>query len=765
MTTSPFRYLLFGPLLGLLLGTSTYAATYRKTAARNGGELSEIVVTAQHRVQRLKDVPLTVTVLQGGFLRRHHIVDFNDLALFTPGFVSAPNYGYIRNSSIRGISNNQFGFADDPSIAEFVDGVYQGRGGTGMMVNALYDVSRVEVIKGPQATLFGQSSIAGAISVIDNQPSDTFNATADLGFGERNRGALQSAVNLPVTKNWAVRIAEDLEHEDGYIKNLNGGPNLEPLDIRAARIISRYSGFENVDVSLKVDYERRKQSGNVLQAAGLPDFTTESTLIGSQAFSNFSIYDIVGTIKASLEPDLTLTSNTSWRRVDNQYVEDYDGVAAVVAGPYYQQSDDGLFQQDLLLNWRPSRKLTLIAGGSYFHENLTAEVNNWVDGNPNFTGFAFTGSPTPGLLPGDYTDAFNEAGNLYGTFHGYSIFIDGTSALTDTVSVDVGVRYNSNTKSYTQDIANPATAAVNAGKIFAGAYYNWGYWTSHPITSDKTWVNTSGRAALTWKLSPNDSAYVSWSQGWKAGGIDSFKIQWPNGVVPAGFNLFYGEDAAALGATPAVYNPEKNTSYELGLKGNTADRRFAYDLALYDYLYSNLQVSVQQGGSSIIENIGKATGRGVEIDLRLMPDEFWNVFVNGAYDYTNITEFSVQPAQVGQPLNEAPKFMGSAGAAYRFASPLSRADQITLSASATYRGRMRWDNQLTEAIPGYVLTNLRATYDFSDRRFAISVYADNAFDRFTYSRYEPATPFLFPVSSVSAIGYPRTIGVDFRKSW
>lgn len=737
------------------------------TADKNRtGQLEEVVVTAQRRAQPLQDVPLAVTVLQGQFLQKQHIVDFNDLALFTPNMVSAPNYGYIRDTSIRGISNNQFGFADDPSIAEFVDGIYQGRGGTGMMVDALYDVNRVEVVKGPQATLYGQSSIAGAINIIDNQPSTSgFNAYGDLGFGERDRIVLQGAVNLPISDDLATRIAEDVEHQNGFIRNLSGGPDLEPLDIRAVRFTTLYTGIDNVALSVKLDYERRKQSGTQYQAAGLPDFSTESSLVGSQAFSQFSIYDLVGTVKGSLSPNATLTANTSWRRVDNQYDEDYGAVAAIVAGPWYQQSADGLFQQDLIFNFQSDSHWTLVAGGSYFHEFVTAGVNNWVDGNPDFTGFAFTGVPTPGLLPDDYSDAFNEMGTLYGTFHGFSAFADGSAPLTDRLTLNVGVRYNSNTKNYTQDIPNPATAPINAGKIFAGAYYNWGYWTSQPITSEKTWVNTSGRAALTWKITPEMTAYGSWSQGWKAGGIDSFKIQWPGGVVPAGFNLFFGEDAAALGARPAVYNPEKNTSYEIGLKGEALEQTFGYDVDAYDYIYTDLQESVAEGGSSIIENVGRAIGRGVETDLRYVPTSAWTLFASAAYSFTRITSFSVLPDQVGQPLNMAPKYSGAAGISYRFNTPVFRSGHVELSMSENFRGRMRYNNQLFEAIPSYVLTNLRATYYFSGDQYSMSVFADNAFNRFTYSRYDPATPFLFPVTAVGAIGNPRTIGIDFGANW
>lgn len=728
-------------------------------------QLEDVVVIAQQRTQSAQEVPLSVTAISGEFIADHHLNDFSDLALFTPGFVSAPNYGYIRNSSIRGISNNQFGFADDPSIAMYVDGVYQGRGGSGMQVNALYDVDHVEVVKGPQATLFGRSSIAGAISTVTNQPSDHFEAIGDLGFGERDRVVARAVTNLPVSPDLAIRLAGDIEHENGYITNLSGGPDLRPQDIRAARINVQYKGIEGVTASIKMDYELRKQGGNVYQEVGLSNWSAESSLIGHQSYANFNIFDTVGTIKAVLSPTLTLTSQTSWRRVGNEYVEDYDALAAVVGGPYYQQTTDRLFQQDLRLNFDGGNRVTVVGGASYFHENLNGAVQNWVDGNPTFTGFAFTGVPTPGLLPSDYTNAFEETGTLAGTFHGYSAFADASVPLAEHVAFEAGVRYNSDTKTYEQDIPDPATLAVNAGKDFAGAYYNWGYWTSTPVASSRTWTDTSFRAALNWDISPDMTAYASWSQGWKAGGIDSFTVQFPNNVVPPGFNLFFGEDAAAVGGKPTVYNPEKSDSYEIGLKGKALEHHFGYTLAIYDFNYRDLQESVPQGGSSIIENIGKAEGRGAEAELRFLPGGGWELFANGAYNFTKILSFPQKPAQVGLPLNRAPEYMSAAGVSFTTPAPVSAGGTVTFGVSANYRSQFRTDNALVEGVDGYVLTNVRVTYANSSGKFSTSVFADNLFNRFNYNDYEPATPFLFPVSSVSELGNPRMIGIDFHVAW
>ncbi len=193
-------------------------------------DLAEVIVTSTYRAQRLIDVPLAIAAVESRELEAVHVKDFSDVALLVPNYVSGSNYGYLRNSSMRGISSNQYGFADESSIAMYVDGVFQGRATAGNSVNAIFDVDRVEVVKGPQASLFGHSAIGGAINVIRNQPTDEFTQSYEVGFGERNRVVARAVVNVPFTEHLAVRVSADSENQHGYVRNLNGG-ELEPLDI------------------------------------------------------------------------------------------------------------------------------------------------------------------------------------------------------------------------------------------------------------------------------------------------------------------------------------------------------------------------------------------------------------------------------------------------------------------------------------------------------------------------------------------------------
>lgn len=738
----------------LLLATSSTPSLAQATApavpAADDPGVEEIVVTAQLRREPLQDVPLSVTALTGDALRENNIENFADLAQLTPGFVSAPNYGFIRNSSMRGISNNQFGFADDPSIAVFTDGVYQGRGGTGSIVNALYDVERVEIIKGPQATLFGRSSIGGAINTILNQPvRGETSGSAELGLGERERLLARGTINVPLAPDLTLRVAGNYEHLDGYLKNLAGSARLAPLEIGAGRAILRYETTEGWDIALKGSYESRRQSGAVYQAVGLPEFIVSSTLRGRESFSDFDIYDGVLRVGRQLSDALAVTATTAYRDVKNRYIEDYDGQAAVIGGPYSQQSRDKLFQQDLILNAEVGR-FSGVAGGSYFTEKLRAGVQNFVDQT-----FAFTGTPAPGLAPRDYSQALFEAGRLRGRFDGWSVFADGTLEVVDRLKLTAGLRYNYDRKRYTQDIPDPATLPQSP-LVFAGAFYNWGYFTSVPITSRKSWRDLAFRAAVNYEPSRDINVYAAFNQGWKAGGIDSFKV-----VTPAPFPLFFGLDAAAAGGRPNVYNPEESDSYEAGVKARFLDRKLALNLAVYEFRYRDLQVSVPQGGSSVIANVGRARGRGVEGELRLVPAAWLDLFANGAYNDTEVTAFAEKPEQVGLPLNQAPKWTAAGGGT--ITAPLGAdAGSVALGATVSYRSRYRNDNALMLGVDDHTLTSARLTWTDASDRFSVEVFVDNLFDEVTYSRFNAATPFLFPVASRSVLGEPRTFGVNVR---
>jgi iron complex outermembrane receptor protein len=719
------------------------------------GQLADVIVTSTHRAERLIDAPLAISVVGESTLVDNHVKDFSDIALLVPNFVSGSNYGYLRNSSMRGISSNQYGFADESSIAMYVDGVFQGRATAGNAVNAVYDIERIEVVKGPQASLFGHSAIAGAINMIRNQPTDSLSQSYDVGLGERSRVLLRGVVNLPATDTLAVRFAVDSEHQDGYITNLNGG-KLEPLDVRAGRVIARYTGIENLEASFSADYEERFQNGSTHAVVGLPDFTADITTVGDENYANFYIFDGGLNLKYHFTPSFTLTSDTTFRKVANAYIEKYDGLATVVAGPYSQSSTDRLVQQDFKLVYQEARTAA-IGGLSIFDEHLTGFIGNWVDHT-----FAFTGKPATNLVPNDYSQAFFEDGYFKGHFSGWSAFLDGTVPLprVDRLTATATIRYNYDRKGYTLDLPDPSTLPENVGKPFAGAYYNWGFFTSPPVELAHSWSNVSFRGALNFSIDERNVLYAQYSQGWKAGGIDTFRVANADSTyVP-----FLGMNATAHGATPNAYGPEASDNYELGLKGDVLERRLTYALDAYYFTYRDLQVPVYQSGGAVIKNIGAAEGRGLEVDAKYSPSEHWALFANGAYNYTRILRYEANATQVGLPLVQSPKLTSAAGTTYTTAA-FGGGSRAFIGASLSQRGGFRTDTATTDTVDGYVLYNARIGYISASGRYTTKVFVDNIANKYTYSRFEQVTPFVYPVAAKSVIGPPRTIGIDVHASF
>ena len=167
--------------------------------------LDEVIVTAQKRQQSLQDVPLSVSAFTGDMLKEGRMADIRGIVDFTPGFSGNTEDGFTDALSMRGIATNDFGIGGDPSVAMFVDGIWSGR--TGGVMTAMYDVERAEVVKGPQGTLFGRNSIAGAVSLITNKPESAFAASGELTLADYDHVEANAMVNVPLSEQWALRVA------------------------------------------------------------------------------------------------------------------------------------------------------------------------------------------------------------------------------------------------------------------------------------------------------------------------------------------------------------------------------------------------------------------------------------------------------------------------------------------------------------------------------------------------------------------------------
>lgn len=736
-------------------------------AAPTAVEVGEIVVTAQKREQRLKDVPLSVSALSPQALKENHITDFNALASLTPGFVSAPGYGFIEFSSIRGISSTEFGFGGDPSIAIYADGVYQGSDGE--QVNALYDVERTEVIKGPQATLYGRSSIAGAINTIVNKPTSKLGFEASIDYGSRSYVDLEGSINVPLTETLFFRIAGTHQQQDGFLRNLAGGRDLGRSDITAGRAQLRYTGIDKLDALVRVDIEDRRQDPNIYQSFGLPNFTVNLTRDPVQPlqlngfdlnktsrglnFQNYYIFSVGLVLNYQLTDQITLTSNSNYRHVRNAYGEDYDALPQVTGGPFGSGTNAQLYQQEVRASYKGDNGLSLIIGAAYSETDRRAYFLQYSD--RTLDNLPDADSPyDPLAAPLDFSNAAFEVGNYNVKFQDTSVFADTTVPVTSALKLTGGVRFTSNTKRFTIFVHDPATLDFNAGQQ---AFSFYSFFTSAPLTDERTFERVTFRAAVNYDIDARNTAYFSFNQGYKAGGFRSLQLDTArnSGIAYANF-----DDAVAGGAVPSVVNPETSNSYEIGIKGSLFSRRLRYALSGFYFQYNNLQSIFQPVGSTQtqVKNID-AEGAGFELELTAAPTNHLTLFVNAGYANTRDTR-DPDPTQVGLPLNFSPRWNGAAGGTFSYPAPYFEDAVFSLGTTATLRSAYRTDDSLIFGVGGYVLVDFRAGLSFHDDRFKITTYITNAFDRATFSRYqEPSNP-LAPLGANSVLGEPRTFGIQ-----
>ena len=349
------------------------------------------------------DVPLAISAMSGEFIRDTNLNDIKDLISFTPGMSGNSKDSFLDFVSVRGIRTIDFGNGGDPSVSLYKNGLYQGR--TGSAVTSLFDIERSEVLRGPQGFLFGRNSVSGAINVITAKPDlDSSGGYVELDAGERGVMVFEGALNFPVSDAFGIRLAGYHSEEDGYVKNLAGGPDLIAHDKSAFRLSARYE-TDRTTVDFTVDVEDRDQFGTVYRATGSgyrqvdPRVTFDDSVDPNGTAFDFHFNRMNGGPVAyssdgrtvnndnslpptdeteiaafglHIEHDMgwaTLTSLTGFKDHDYKYVEDYDA-SPIILFNYGQDQEGDYFEQELRLTSNNDGPLSWYAGVSFYKENI-----------------------------------------------------------------------------------------------------------------------------------------------------------------------------------------------------------------------------------------------------------------------------------------------------------------------------------------------------------------------------------------------------------
>ncbi len=557
------RYLLSASLSTLALSVATYAQD-----AASDVQLDEVVITAQKRSEPLQRAPVTVTALSASTLEQRTITGIADLQSSVPGLVIGgnANFGGLNTISLRGINSPILPIGTEDAVGVYLDGVYLPRSDAAFFNFA--DVERIEVLRGPQGTLYGRNTTGGAINIITRAPPEEFRGSIEGSYGNFGENQLKAYFGGPVSDNVRFSLSGVKSGHDGYFTNANTGNDVGEqddftgrgkLEITAgalkATIAGDYSTFKSEDYFQAI----RTATGGLFVGVGDPDVIESEFEPGVD--TDRESYGGSVTAEYALSDSTTLTSITSYRKFVTHSDVDTDGQG--LATPYfYTFSDLGNKQwnQELRLNYG-SEKVNLIAGANYFQDTSFLDYETQSNGGPNF---------------------FNNEAKT----SAWAAFAQFDYAVTDATKLIMGLRYNRDHKDFS--VLYPAFVHPTLGAL-AETFR----------TDDRTDDAYLPKIGLSHQLNADIFLFATVSKGYRAGAYNPA----PGRGQPAG---------------PGA-NPEKLTNYELGAKSQLFDNRVRLNTTLFYEDFKDLQVrQTIAPATTVINNAGSATLYGAEIETSIL---------------------------------------------------------------------------------------------------------------------------------------------------
>jgi iron complex outermembrane recepter protein len=704
MNTGLSRMSLFaGAALSVLLGAPA--------VAQDGATVEEIVVTAQRRSERLQDVPVTVTAFGATQIEESHIVGVQDIITRTPGLSFDAFPASEPRLFIRGIGSSDRGSAGDPSAAVFLDEVYLGR--PSAIAFDVFDIERIEVLKGPQGTLYGRNVVGGAINVITKAPElSGFAGALEGTLGNYDRREVAGIVNLPFADGLAAfRLSGSVRKHDGYTKSLVTGGDLEAGDTRSARAQLLVEPNDTLRLHLTADVTTDRGSGpaNHVIFTTRPDryplsLDPKKSLATIDGRQDRDTHGLRAEVSWSL-PFGTLSYLGSHREVDYESYYDFDGSNGTrgIEGGDIEHSK--LTSQELrLLSPQESRASWVLGVYTYRAETNRTVVNNT---------FNFAGRERV------VQDAKLES---------YAVYGDITYPVTERLNLIAGVRYTKDDKDY---------HIVNLGPQ--------GFQTVFPLNAraSASFDAVTWRLGADYRIAPDHMVYGMISRGFKSGGFQDAPSSFEAAVTP--------------------FNPEYATQYELGLKQQFFDRALTWNNSIYLIDYTDLQTGQTVGLSKLTNNAGAATVKGYETSFFWRIGAGFDLGINYAYTDAKFDDFQTvddnnNPVNLaGKRLSRTPRNKLTVSPSYTL--DLANGGELRATAEYRYESLIYDDNsnQPPEIREPSEFVDANAGYTSPDGSWTFSVWGKNLTDERsrTFQVFFNATHFV-------AYNPPRTYGATLR---
>lgn len=667
-------------------------------------EISDIVVTAQRRSERLLDVPLSIVSQTGDQLARSGVGDVKDLSYVVPGVKVDAATNYVQ-PAIRGVSSSVAGPNTEAPIAFYLDGVFQ----PNQLANSFsfFDVDRIEVAKGPQGTLFGRNATGGAISINTKSPSFTPSGKFALGYGNFNRFTANAFVTGPIAGDvLAASLAASYERRDSYDYDI--ARRLRPYGLKTYSLRGKllFTPVDGVRLTLIGFHEYRFDSDAASGVAYRRNTTAAVdplAIIATRPHTISFDLDSFSQIKRDAvtlrgEFDIgpgTLSTVSAYQKIDGRVEFDADRTNSATAGYAYRyRQPDKMHTEEISYASDKLGQFSFVLGAYYFKDNNRFDNNRIVTSQNPATDF-YLSTSTPQKA--------------------YAGFGEINFDATDRLTVIGGIRYSWERRAI-QGKASVGTPNLDSTPNRPG-----------PVVTEKAWTP---RASVRYELTERTNVYFTYSQGFKSGGAAGTSFLSPPSAWPS-----------------FIYRPEKITAYELGLKSSPTPT-LSLDMAGYLYDYTDLQVQSQTTeGLSRVTNAATARIYGFDVGATWRATPALTLTAGGSVLHARYGTFLNQivlrplPPVNGQPIGNgnvtvpdssgnimprAPSLSLSLVADYRKETSIGVVD---FNLSGSYSSRVYFDSDERLSQPGYFLANGRVGWRPTDSRFRLELWMKNIFNK------------------------------------
>ena len=753
----------------LLAATATPALAQADTAPLDdeGASGDVIVVTAQKIEQRAVDVPITISAITGDRIRDLGVSDLDELSNYIPGLniqeQSANNPGIV----IRGITSDSGSAQQAPRVTLYYNGadISRSRGS----YQAIYDVERIEVIKGPQATLFGTASAVGAISIVSARPKPGFSGEVNASYGNFDATTLGGFVNLG-SDTVAGRVAFEWKKRDGYVRNLAAGQDdLYDQDQLGVRGSLRLTPTDRFTADLILTYDRQRNSGTPFISGTYPTASGPANPFGDAALGGSplsesvlglaklglrrDVYDANLTLDWQVADDWTITMVNAYRDFDSLEVFDADGSAAW----YLEFAEDAKgwqYNHETRFSYNSDRFRGSFGWNAFIEDGSQAVPFSSEEGIflqcaarliPGLPCIAPDGSvaaaAATGILTGGLASAIpysSTFGNI-GKNQSYSVFADATWMPSEALEVTAGIRalIEKRRSGYYADV--PGSVLTGGPSLIPGQVDTGG----QTFYSEDSFQAFLPRFNILYRFGDGINAFATVSKGRRSPTVNLSARATATGPVP---NV--GQVAA-----------ENVWNYEVGLK--VARGGLSGSLGVYYQKYDNFQVSViQSDGTTITQSAGTASNLGVEAEARLAVTPWLTLFGNVGYIDGGIDDKAANGVFAGDRFRLQPEWQAAAG--FTIDAPLGGGMRFFATPTITHRSKIFFEvpNNPLISQDAVTLVNARAGVSFADDRFEIAGFIRNATDEdylldagntggaFGIPTFIPAEPRLYGVQVV-----------------